>query len=92
MPSKTLRDPDSEEKSPPCSQTITGRLALSRSAGVQTFRIWQSSLISLSKVQEAKSDPSGPRDCGDIGPKVSASRTPVQAAGTPGAMNRFAVA
>jgi hypothetical protein len=69
--------PDREVKSPPCSQTITGRLPPSARPGVQTFRSWQSSLMSLSNVQEANSEPSGPRDCGHIGPKASASRTSV---------------
>ncbi len=42
LPSYQAELADPKEKAPPCSQTMTGRFALS-SAGVQTFSVRQSS-------------------------------------------------
>src|SRR5690242_13558969 len=88
VPSKTLREPDRLEKSPPWNQTMTGRLRPSFSAGVQMFSARQSSLMSLSKVHELNNGGNGLVTCGHIGANASASRTSVQGAGGCGGRKR----
>ena len=69
---------------------MTGRLRpalLPRKAGVNTFRTRQSSLCWSGGPAAVVPELSPP--CGAVGPKASASRVPVHAAGFTGGMKRF---
>src|SRR5579862_9047609 len=94
VPSLSGDDPDPLENPPPWHQNITGRLRLSLSAGVQTFRTRQSSPSGGRFEPETVNAPgagggaAGSR-CGALWPYSSASRTLVHAAGSAGGINRF---
>src|SRR5579862_5019324 len=94
VPSLSGDDPDPVANPPPWHQNITGRLRPSLTAGVQTFSTRQSSPSGGRFAPEIVSAPAagggavGSR-CGALWPYSSASRTPVHAAGSAGAMKRL---
>src|ERR1700686_2240811 len=98
VPSLSGDDPEPVAKPPPWHQNITGRfgplLPLEPTAGVQTLSTRQSSPSAGSFSPEILRAPAvrggaaGSR-CGALCPYSRASRTPVQLAGSTGAMKRF---
>src|SRR5580704_10576369 len=94
VPSLSGDEPDPVANPPPWHQNITGRLRPSLTAGVQTLSTRQSSPSAGRFEPETDNPPAagggaaGSR-CGALCPYSSASRTPVHAAGSAGAMNRF---
>ena len=85
---------DPYENAPPCSHTITGRLAASV-PGVQTCRVRQSSESGDASGLPEKFTNSGrlpgrSPSCGERPPFASASRVPVQGTGGCGARKRLA--
>src|ERR1700719_2006795 len=87
-PARIGPEPDPDEKPPPCSHTMTGRLRGPPTAGVDTFNTRQSSLSGR--------DPERPAPaatvCGAVGPYASASRVSVHGTGLVGGMKRFLLA
>ena len=92
-PSVIGDEPEPVAKPPPWHHTITGRLRLSPSAGVHTFKTRQSSFSwRMPAPATARSDVFGAvpgSRCGALGPYASESRTPVHLAGSTGGRNRL---
>src|SRR6185295_16220930 len=93
VPSVTGDDPEPVAKPPPWHHSITGRLRLSLTAGVQTLRTRQSSLSEVKPAPATAVSDVARRVpgsvCGALGPKARASRIPVHFTGSAGGMKRF---